>query len=208
MNESSGLGTTSLDSLPTGSGNVTMQMTEKNSNKIVGDPTKALREQRDSEISNVGNQREPAQMDVNEFVSGLQSASANGLTKLRTRDLPIDETRIQHDVQTKPNFVPSEHSSDYITEHQTSDAIVKEQANKQKRQDSFDDIYSELSLPILIALLYFLYQLPAVRKMFIDSFPFCYAKSGNLNLTGYLVNSVLFGVAVYAARKCVEQLST
>jgi len=206
----SGLGTTSLDSLPIGGGgdNVTMQMTERSDNKVVGDPTRALKEQRDADVSH---QREqpPQQMDVNEFVSGLQSASASGHTKLRSRDVPIDETRIQQDAQTTANFVPvPEHPSDYITEHQTSDAIIREQANKQRRQDSIDDIYSELSLPILIALLYFVYQLPAVRKLFIDSLPFCYAKSGNLNLTGFLVNSLIFGTIVYAARKCVDQLSS
>lgn len=207
----SGLGTTSLDSLPMGGGggNVTMQMTEKSDNKIVGDPTRALQEQRDAEIRPPATQQKPDEMDVNEFVKGLQSASASGHTKLRSRDVPIDETRIQQDLQTTANFVPAaDHPSDYITEHQTSDAIVREQANKQRRQDSFDDIYSELSLPILIGLLYFVYQLPAVRKMFIDSMPFCYAKSGNLNLTGFLVNSLIFGAIVYAARKCVDQLSS
>ena len=207
MNEPA-LGTTSLDSLPmcNNGENMTIQVTENASNKIVNDPTKEFREQRDAELSQ--KKDEPAIMNVNEFVSGLQSASANGQTKLRSRDVPNDEIRIQQDVQTTANFVPmSEHPTDYITEHQTSDAIIKEQANKQRKQDSFDDIYSELSLPILISLLYFVYQLPAVRKIFIDKLPFCYAKSGNLNLIGYLINSLLFGTIVYAVRKGVVSLS-
>lgn len=205
----SGLGTTSLDSLPINGGdNVMMQMAEKGSKQVIEDPARDIREQKVTNLSDASKQSGPSQMDINEFVSGIQSASASGQTQLRSRDVPHDETRIQQDVQTNPNFVPTGHISDYITEHQTSDAIVMEQANKQRQQDRFQDIYSELSLPIMVSLLYFLYHLPVVRKLFIDSMPFCYAKTGNLNLSGYLVNSLIFGTAVYAARKCVDQLST
>ena len=204
------LGTTALDNLPINNGdNVIMQMKEKGGNQIVEDNMRDIRETRNQDMS-VASKHQPSagHMDMNEFVSGIQTASASGQTQLRSRDVPQDESRIQHDVQTNPNFVPTGQVSDYITEHQTSDAIIMEEAKKQRRQDSLQDIYNEISLPIMVSLLYFLYQLPVVRKVFIDNLPFCYANSGNLNLTGYIVNSFLFGTAVYLARKCVDQLST
>jgi Fe2+ transport system protein B len=202
----SGLGTTNIDSLPTAMSNenITLQTKEKD-NVVVNDKAAALKAQR--EIETLPQRAEQKQVDVNELVSGIQQASASGQTKLPSRDIPKDENRIQQDVQIKPNFVPDIKISDYITEHQTSDAIIRENANKQTHKDNFDDIYAELSLPILTALLYFMYQLPAVRKIFIDSLPFCYTNSGNLNFTGYLMNSVIFGFTIYAARKLVDRLS-
>ena len=202
----SGLGTTNLDSLPTtmSNDNITIQTKEKD-NMIVNDKANALKEKRDMET--FPQRVDKKQVDVNELVSGIQQASASGQTKLPSRDIPKDENRIHQDDQIKPNFVPEIHVSDYITEHQTSDAIIRENADKQKQKDKFDDIYAELSLPILTALLYFMYQLPAVRKIFIDSLPFCYGKSGNLNFTGYLMNSIIFGFTIYASRKLVDRLS-
>ena len=57
---------------------------------------------------------------------------------------------------------------------------------KQRSSDNLDVIFSELSLPIMISVLYFLYQLPVVRRAFLQTLPMCYSKSGELKLSGYL----------------------
>ena len=77
----------------------------------------------------------------------------------------------------------------------------------QQQQDQFDAIYTEVSLPLLITVLYFMYQLPVVRKMFLSTLPMCYGKSGDINLTGRLINSLLFGAVIYGSSKLVQQLS-
>ena len=52
----------------------------------------------------------PAQLSkesINQIVSGLQEASANGLTNLPSRDIPMtNNAHITQDQQQKPNFVP------------------------------------------------------------------------------------------------------
>jgi len=192
------IGTTGIDSLPTaGNGpsneeNVQLTTNELSKNSVVENPAEKLQEQR--------------QLDQNEFVKGLQQAAASGATSLPSRDIPIDKTQITQDQQTKPNFVP-EGPSDYITEHQTSAEIIKQNAKVQQQQDQFDAIYTEISLPLLITVLYFMYQLPVVRKMFLSTLPMCYGKSGDINLTGRLINSLLFGAVIYGSSKLVQQLS-
>ena len=52
-----------------------------------------------------------------------------------------------------------------------------------------------------------MYQLPVVRKMFLSTLPMCYGKSGDINLTGRLINSLLFGAVIYGSSKLVQQLS-
>lgn len=193
--DNNSIGTTGIDALPTaGNGGENVQLTTKelSENTVVENAAEKLQEQRE--------------LDQNEFVKGLQAAAATGATSLPSRDIPIDKTNIVQDKQTKPNFVP-EGPSDYITEHQTSAEIIKQNAKMQQQQDQFDAIYTEISLPLLIAVLYFMYQLPAVRKLFLSTLPMCYGKSGDINLSGRLVNSLLFGGIIYGSSKLVQQLS-
>tara|TARA_B100000902_G_scaffold399781_1_gene472507 strand:+ start:2678 stop:3265 length:588 start_codon:yes stop_codon:yes gene_type:complete len=193
--DNSNIGTTGIDALPTASGseeNVQLTTKELSTNSVVDNPVKELQEKR--------------ALDENELIKGIQQAAASGATSLPSRDIPIDKTQITQDQQTKPNYVP-EGPSDYITEHQTSAEIIKQNAKVQQQQDQFDAIYTEISLPLLIAVLYFMYQLPAVRKTFLSALPMCYGKSGDINLSGRLVNCLLFGAIIYGSNKLVQQLS-
>ena len=200
------VGTTSLDALPTGntSENITLKTEEKN--VVIDNKMQELQAQRDADI-NQKPDGPPPSMDVNEFVSGLQQATSSGMTQLPSRDIPIDQNAVLKDVQVKPNFVPESSPTDYITEHQTSEEIIRQNAKKQKSADSLDIIFSELSLPLMIAVLYFMYQLPVVRRSFLKTLPMCYSKSGELKLTGYLANSIVFGGIIYAVSKLMNQLS-
>lgn len=204
------MGTTSLDALPMGNAgpssaeNITLKTEEKN--VVVENKMQELQAQREADISQKP-KGPPPSMDVNEFVNGLQQATSSGMTQLPSRDIPIDQNAVLKDEQVKPNFVPESTPTDYITEHQTSEEIIRQNAKKQQSSDNLDKIFSELSLPIMIAVFYFLYQLPVVRRAFLKTLPMCYSKSGELKLTGYLVNSIVFGAGIYAADKIISQLS-
>lgn len=204
------MGTTSLDSLPVGDSgsssaeNITLNTEEKN--VVIDNKMQELQAQRDADITQKP-KGPPATMDVNEFVSGLQEVTNSGMTQLPSRDIPIDQNAVLQDAHVKTNFVPESSPTDYITEHQTSEEIIRQNAKKQKSADNLDIMFSELSLPIMIAVFYFLYQLPVVRRAFLKTLPMCYSNSGELKLTGYLVNSIVFGGVIYAASKLVNQLS-
>ena len=199
------ISTTSLDSLPMGDSNENITIKTEEKNVVIDNKMQELQQQRDAEI-NQKPSRTPS-MDVNEFVSGLQKATSSGMTQLPSRDIPIDQNAVLKDEQVKPNFVPEGSPTDYITEHQTSEEIIKQNAKKQKSADNLDIIFSELSLPLMIAVLYFMYQLPVVRRAFLKTLPMCYSKSGELKLTGYLVNSIVFGAIIYLISKVMSQLS-
>ena len=44
-----------------------------------------------------------SQQDINEIVKGIQTASQQNLTKLPSRDIPMDTTRITTDNTVRPN---------------------------------------------------------------------------------------------------------
>jgi len=199
------ISTTSLDSLPMGDSNENITIKTEEKNVVIDNKMQELQQKREADI-NQKPSRTPS-MDVNEFVSGLQKATSSGMTQLPSRDIPIDQNAVLKDEQVKPNFVPEGSPTDYITEHQTSEEIIKQNAKKQKSADNLDIIFSELSLPLMIAVLYFMYQLPVVRRAFLKTLPMCYSKSGELKLTGYLVNSIVFGAIIYLISKVMSQLS-
>ena len=55
-------------------------------------------------------------MNVNEFVSGLQRATSSGLTALPIRDVPRNTESVISDEQTVPNYIPRD-PVDYIRDH-------------------------------------------------------------------------------------------
>jgi hypothetical protein len=200
------IGTTSIDSLPISDVDVVsipnIQLNTTDKNVVLDDKVKQLQEQRkELDTSNT------PQLNVNEFVSGIQKASSSGALRLPSRDIPQDTLSITNDQQVHSNFVPQHTNNDYITEHQTTEEILRLNAKKQNDNETLDKIYSEISLPLMIAVFYFLYQLPIVRKTLFSTFPMCYSKSGDMKMSGFLLNSTIFGLAVYGTHKLVKYLS-
>jgi hypothetical protein len=141
------------------------------------------------------------QTTINQIVSGLQQASATGATQLPSRDIPQVTTSITQDPQIQPNYIPPTQNNDYIKEYEQNQDIINNYNRSSSRGDSLDEIYDELQTPILLAVLFFLFQLPIFRKYLFTYIPILFSKDGNLNLQGYLFMSVLFGVLYYILGK-------
>ena len=203
----SDIGTTSIDSLPLSpqlSENIKMEMSERSlGNTKIDNPAQLLQQSRDEDPS-------VAQRNLNQFVTGIQQASAAGMTGLPSRDVPQQQGHLTQDAQMKPSFIPpvsAGANKDYILEHQTSEDIIRANANRQANADSLDDLYSELQIPILIAVLYFLFQLPVVRKNIFLFAPMLFGKDGNPNLSGYIVNSCIFAGLYFGLTKGLKHFS-
>ena len=176
---------------------------EVNNNVKVDNPAQLLQQNRDNDPSIM-------QKNMNQFVTGIQQASAAGMTALPARDIPQSQEHLIHDQQIKPNFIPTNEQQaqeDYIANYKTSEDIIRENMRRQTKTDSLDSIYNELQIPILLGVLYFLFSLPIVRKSMFKYIPMIFNKDGNLNLGGYVSNSVLFGLTYYAMIKFINHFS-
>jgi hypothetical protein len=143
------------------------------------------------------------QSTISQIVSGLQQASISGATQLSSRDIPMTSTGHNIDPNIQPNYVPPppQHNMDYIKDYeQTSDMVNNYNKNNQ-RQNSLDEMYNEIQTPLLLAVLYFLFQLPFFRKFLFGYFPVLFSNDGNLNINGFLFTSVLFGLLFYFLNK-------
>lgn len=148
------------------------------------------------------NNPELAQQKImNEFVSGIQQASASGATSLPSRDIPKKTVQF-NDEQTQPNYVPQPNPKeeyDYIQNNSSEDEILYRRQNQSK--DSLEVLYEEFQIPIIIGLLFFIFQLPVVKSRYLSLLPSLHNSDGNPKLTGFVINSFFFAMCFYVIHK-------
>jgi hypothetical protein len=136
------------------------------------------------------------------IVNGLQQASISGATLLPSRDIPMTTTGHSNDPQIQPNYVPQpQNPVDYIKNYEQSSDMIDEYNKNMSHQNSLDDMYNEIQTPLLLAVLYFLFQLPFFRKFLFSYFPILFSNDGNFNINGFIFSSVLFGLLFYTLNK-------
>jgi hypothetical protein len=151
-------GVTNINDLPVNpsiGGNVTM---------TISDTSMAPQQQQQQQSSSSG-QVSLDQTTINQIINGLQTASASGATHLPSRDVPINTEEIVKDPRVLANYLPPEPQQRYINQSETNEDILYEQQVKSGRAHTLDELYDEIQIPLLIGVLYFIFQLPAVRKM-------------------------------------------
>ena len=147
------------------------------------------------------------QTTISQIVSSLQQASISGATKLASRDIPMTSTI---DPQIQPNYIPPPppQQRDYIRDYEETSEIISDYNKNVRSQNSLDDMYNEIQTPLLLAILYFLFQLPIFRKMLFHYIPILFSKDGNLNINGFLFTSTIFGLIFYLVNKITHHFGT
>ena len=142
------------------------------------------------------------QATISQIVSGLQHASISGATQLPSRDIPMNTNNISTDPYVQPNYVPpSQDNTDYIKNYEQTSDMVHAHNKNARAQDSLDDMYNEIQTPLLLAVMYFLFQLPFFRKFLFGYFPVLFSNDGNMNINGFIFTSALFGLLFYFLNK-------
>jgi hypothetical protein len=144
------------------------------------------------------------QSTISQIVNGLQQASLAGATSLPSRDIPLNTEQLTQDTQVQPNYIPAPTSRDYIAE---TDDDINNYYRNEKVQNSLDSIYDELQGPLLLAVLYFIFQLPIFKKSLYKYLPFLCNTDGNYNINGLLFTGSLFGFIYYSLSKTVKHFS-
>ena len=150
------------------------------------------------------------QRTLQELVSGVQRASSAGMTALPSRDIPRDSLQMQHDEQIKPNYIPQppphpQHPTDgdYIKRYETSDDVQRNNRREQNKMDTLEAIYTEFQMPILLGVLYFIFQMPVIRTHVLQIIPSMFNRDGNLNLIGLIATSSAYAIMYYVITKLI-----
>jgi hypothetical protein len=140
---------------------------------------------------------------INKIVSGLQSVSENGLTKLPSRDIPMTSDNIVIDNHIQPNYSPHPPVvNNYMKEESIQNVVSKEQNIR-----LLDDYYNEIQNPLMIAILFFLFHLPIVKNKLFTHFPMFFHKDSSYNLKGLIIISILFGFIYYVLTSIIQYMS-
>lgn len=150
----------------------------------------------------------PNQLSQEQMMMMLQNTPT---TRLPSRDIQIDSTDYSQDEQIHPNYIPKiQTTDDYVRSHENVNNIKIEKHEKENhRRKLVDLIFSEIQTPFMIALLYFLFQMPFLNSLLFKRFSFLsiYNADGNFNFQGLLLKSILFGSAFYFMMQSVEYIS-
>ena len=149
------------------------------------------------------------QNTINHIVSGIQQASSSGATQLPSRDMPTSTSHIAQDVQVQANYVPPPppQHSDYIQQYEDNNDIVDDYYDTQKRNASLDSMYDELQTPLLLGVLFFLFQLPFFKKYLFAYMPMLFLNDGNYNIYGFVFMSAFFAFVYYILSKTMNNLN-
>ena len=145
------------------------------------------------------------QTTINQIVSGLQQASATGATQLQSRDISQNTEGITTDAQIQQNYIPpiSQNQPDYIQDSYAQ----QNQYQHQPQSDKLDDLYNENQTPLFLSILYFLFQLPVVKKQLFTYMPILFSKDGNMNIHGFIATSILLGFSFYSVNKSIKAIN-
>jgi len=146
------------------------------------------------------------QSTISQIVNGLQQASLAGATQLPSRDIPLQTEQLTNDAQINPNYIPQP-TRDYINDMNINNINPYGDYRAEKNQNSLDSLYDELQAPLLLAVLYFLFQLPFFKKTVFKYLPFLCSSDGNYNFNGLIFTCALFGFIYYSLSKTVKNFS-
>ena len=147
-----------------------------------------------------------SQNDINKIISSIQQATLDNLTKLPSRDIPMDQNAIQSDNQIKANYIPNTGNNvDYINNNNQM-ALDKIQKEKDLEKQN-ENLFESLQYPVLVFLIYIIFQLPFVNITLFKYIPGLFIKDNTLGFGGYIFKSVLFTGLIYLIQKNIHYLS-
>ena len=147
---------------------------------------------------------------INSIVTGLQQASAAGVTQLMSRDMPTTSNHIVQDQQVDVNYVPpvQEDQEDYLVKEEEDEDIMNAYNKKVSKENQLDKFYEDLQTPLMLAILFFMFQLPFLKKQLFVFIPALFMNDGNYNLYGFLFVSVLFAAIYQLITKSLDLFNT
>jgi hypothetical protein len=86
---------------------------------------------------------------------------------------------------------------------------IREHVQKKEKQSRLDYLIEQGQIPLLVAVLYYIFQMPIISRIVFAQFAFLgiHSTDGNLNTYGVLLKSSLFGLLFYVLTQSIHFLS-
>lgn len=135
--------------------------------------------------------------------------------RLPSRDMPMDSTHYTHDEQIQANYIPplpasTRMTNEYMRQYdEHTETQMKQHNDKKKRLSRIEELIESGQIPILVAILFFIFHIPVVNHYLFKhlSFLSIYDIDGNFNVYGLMLKSSLFGGVYYVISQIIHLLS-
>jgi|SaaInlV_150m_DNA_3_1039698.scaffolds.fasta_scaffold09556_2 hypothetical protein len=129
-------------------------------------------------------------------------------TNLQNRDIPQTTEQFNSQDQIRPNYIPEQDEmDDYIGDEDTLHSMMQQNRQHENKRDRMDMLYDELQGPIMVMVLFFLFQMPFVKKLLLKQVPTLFSTDGNYTLTGYVATTVMFGATYFGFNKAINYMT-
>ena len=133
--------------------------------------------------------------------------------QLPPRDFPKNQDFYNLDDKIQANYIPPSPplNTDFMQKYE--EEKQKEwlrNVEKKKKSIRIDDVIEKTQIPFIVAMLYFIFQLPIVNTYIFKYFTFLdiYNVDGNFKIQGLILKSVFFGIVFYGFTYIVDILSS
>jgi len=145
-------------------------------------------------------------LSISNVLASMDSAMAAGATQLPSRDIPMEQYPPQQlDAAVRPNYADTTLLEDGPTTGRGRYAGPVEDDDESapvpSKSVNLEDTYNALQVPIFLAILFVLFQLPIVKKWEYNYIPFAFTSDGNWNVGGIILNSVGFAAVYYIIQR-------
>lgn len=164
-------------------------------------------------MENPVHQERPAQKNVR-FQDEMSENYRNMISvqekqDLPSRDIPMDNSVYTQDETIQQNYIPNKNVPDYLDSYDQEERKVRAYEKEKHHKKMIDIILEEIQLAVYVAILFFIFQTAAFRKLIWNHFTFLpiLSSDGNINVNGIMFKSVLFGAVFYCSQKLAAYLS-
>jgi len=157
------------------------------------------------------------------FQQGLGQSHSNGLPiqpnqnqYLPPRDMPMDPTQYTIDANVQANYIPPipqekvNSTNEFMRKYEEEKGKeLKSHDEKKKKKSKKEEIIEQSQVPIFVAVLFFLFNMPLVNSMIFKRFAFLqiYDTEGHMNTYGLFLKSASFGLIYYVASLLIDWLA-
>lgn len=134
--------------------------------------------------------------------------------KIPSRDIRMDSIEYMQDEEIKPNYIPKNEndyiSSEYKSKQKEEEEDIKQHKSSKYRKNLLDNIINEIQTPVLVALMFMIFQLPFLNQFMQTKLSFLnmFKLDGNINIYGMCFKSILFGITYYLFTLIQEYVET
>ena len=132
--------------------------------------------------------------------------------QLPPRDFPKNQDFYNLDEKIQANYIPPSPplNNDFIRKYEEEkEKEWKKNVEKKRKSNRIDDVIEKTQIPIIVAIIFFIFNLPIVNNLIFQRLAFLaiYNTDGNFNIYGLILKSVLFGIMFHIFTYIVELLS-